>query len=73
MNQSGTINDLRKNGWQLGHRGRDGFVHMYKKDRTPYALDWCREYYEITVFKNGRYCHGDYSEGARLRRKYKKV
>lgn len=59
MNQASVISDMRRSGWELGHV-RDGFVNLYKRDRGRNLL--YPDYFDVTVFPNGRTAEGDYKK-----------
>jgi len=71
VNQSQTVNELMKSGWQKDHE-RSGFVHLFKRDRSPGKNFLCPEYNEITVFPNGRYALGDFEKWAKIRKRNKR-
>jgi hypothetical protein len=59
MNQSSVVSTMIRSGWELGYI-KDGFVNLYKRDRTRNLI--CPDYFDVTVFPNGRTAEGDYKK-----------
>jgi hypothetical protein len=62
MNQSERVCEFRGNGWSLSHKSNCGFIHLYKRDTDPEHNYIIPNYFETTIFKNGRYAQGDYKK-----------
>ena len=62
MNQSERVDTLRRCGWHPSHTSLCGFVHLWKRDTRPDRNYVMPDYFDVTIFPNGRVAEGDYKK-----------
>lgn len=65
--QDEIVDDLLRSGYHKGVQ-HDGFVCLFKRNCSPDKNFVCPEYYDVTVFPNGRIAYGSYRKWGRIRR-----
>ena len=68
LNQAVTMDELTQHGWQLS-RIDQGFVYMYLRDRSEHKNYVMPEYWDITIFPNGRIADGEVKKYPRWRKR----